>query len=116
MTSHLPVRTIIASTGKPSSNAAGPIEINPQPMRLRSYLKLTTKPSSSYDCKTKNAGGSRNTEFFTIEGNKIKESRGLLWFCPEGTSVNRRTIGCRGVTLSTTLPTALEAQLDCPRT
>jgi len=25
-----------------------------------------------YDCKTKN-GGSRNTEFFTIEGNKIKE-------------------------------------------
>jgi hypothetical protein len=26
-----------------------------------------------YDCKTKNDGSSRNTEFFTIEGNKIKE-------------------------------------------
>jgi hypothetical protein len=26
-----------------------------------------------YDCKTKNGGGSRNTEFFTIEGNKIRE-------------------------------------------
>jgi hypothetical protein len=26
-----------------------------------------------YDCKTKNGGSSRNTEFFTIEGNKIKE-------------------------------------------
>jgi hypothetical protein len=26
-----------------------------------------------YDCKTENGGGSRNTEFFTIEGNQIKE-------------------------------------------
>ena len=26
-----------------------------------------------YDCKIKNGGRSRNTEFFTIEGNKIKE-------------------------------------------
>jgi hypothetical protein len=26
-----------------------------------------------YDCKTKNCGGSRNTEFFTMEGSKIKE-------------------------------------------
>jgi hypothetical protein len=26
-----------------------------------------------YDCETKNGGGSRNAEFFTIEGNKIKE-------------------------------------------
>ena len=26
-----------------------------------------------YECKTKNGGGARNTEFFTIEGNKIKE-------------------------------------------
>ena len=26
-----------------------------------------------YDCKTKNGGSSRNTEFFTIEGSKIKE-------------------------------------------
>jgi hypothetical protein len=26
-----------------------------------------------YDCKIKNGGRSRNTEFFTIEGNKIKK-------------------------------------------
>jgi hypothetical protein len=26
-----------------------------------------------YDCKIKNGGRSRNAEFFTIEGNKIKE-------------------------------------------
>ena len=26
-----------------------------------------------YDCKTKNGGSSRNTEFFTIEGSKIKQ-------------------------------------------
>jgi ketosteroid isomerase-like protein len=26
-----------------------------------------------YDCKTKNGGSSRNREFFTIEGNKIRE-------------------------------------------
>jgi hypothetical protein len=26
-----------------------------------------------YDCKTKNGHSSRNTEFFTIEGSKIKE-------------------------------------------
>ena len=26
-----------------------------------------------YDCKTKTGGRSRNTEFFTIEGNKIRE-------------------------------------------
>ena len=26
-----------------------------------------------YDCETKNGAGSRNAEFFTIEGNKIKE-------------------------------------------
>ena len=26
-----------------------------------------------YDCRTNSGGGSRNTEFFTIEGNKIKE-------------------------------------------
>jgi ketosteroid isomerase-like protein len=26
-----------------------------------------------YDCKTKDGGSSRNTEFFTIEGSKIKE-------------------------------------------
>jgi hypothetical protein len=26
-----------------------------------------------YDCKTKNGGGSRNTEFLTIEENKIVE-------------------------------------------
>ena len=26
-----------------------------------------------YDCKTKTGGRSRNTEFFTVEGNKIRE-------------------------------------------
>jgi ketosteroid isomerase-like protein len=26
-----------------------------------------------YDCKTNDGGSSRNTEFFTIEGNKIRE-------------------------------------------
>jgi hypothetical protein len=41
-----------------------------------------------YDCKIKNGGRSQNTEFFTIEGNKIKRSRGLLRFCPKKTSLN----------------------------
>jgi ketosteroid isomerase-like protein len=40
-----------------------------------------------YNCKTKNGSNSRNTQFFTIEGKQDKRSRGLLWLCPEGTSV-----------------------------
>jgi len=36
-----------------------------------------------YDCETKNGGGSRNAEFFAIEGNKIKEVEGTLIIPPE---------------------------------
>jgi hypothetical protein len=38
-----------------------------------------------YDCKTKNGGSSRNTEFFTIEGNKIKEVEVYFGSVPKGT-------------------------------
>ena len=31
-----------------------------------------------YDCNTKNGGSSRNTEFFTIEGNEIREVEVLV--------------------------------------
>jgi SnoaL-like domain len=41
-----------------------------------------------YDCKTRNGGRSRNTEFFTIEGNKIKEIEVYFGSAPKGTSVN----------------------------
>jgi len=36
-----------------------------------------------YDCKIKNGGRSRNTEFFTIEGNKIKEVEVYFGFVPQ---------------------------------
>jgi hypothetical protein len=41
-------------------------------------MALTAKPISNavgilYDRKTKTGGRSRNTEFFTIEGDKIRE-------------------------------------------
>ena len=39
-----------------------------------------------YDCKTKNGGISRNTEFFTIEGNKIKAIEVYFGSTPKGTS------------------------------
>jgi hypothetical protein len=40
------------------------------------FLHRTEKGNEAfilYDCKTKNGGSSRNTEFFTIEGSKIRE-------------------------------------------
>jgi hypothetical protein len=36
-----------------------------------------------YDCKIKNGGRSRNTEFFTIEGNQIKEIEVYFGFAPK---------------------------------
>jgi hypothetical protein len=39
-----------------------------------------------YDCKIKDGGSSRNTEFFTIAGNKTKEVEVYCRFCPEGCS------------------------------
>jgi ketosteroid isomerase-like protein len=36
-----------------------------------------------YDCTTKNGGSSRNTEFFTIEGSKIKEIEVYFGFSPK---------------------------------
>src|ERR1700693_2134107 len=35
-----------------------------------------------YDCKTKNGGNSRNTEFFAIEGNKINKIKELEVYLP----------------------------------
>jgi hypothetical protein len=39
-----------------------------------------------YDCKTKDGGSSRNTEFFTIEGNKIKEVEVYFGSAPKNAS------------------------------
>jgi hypothetical protein len=73
MTSFLPVRTIIALTVRPISNAAGRTARNPQPIALRSCFEQGNEAFILYDCQTKDGSGARNTEFFTIEGNKIKE-------------------------------------------
>jgi hypothetical protein len=41
-----------------------------------------------YDGKTKTGGRSRNTEFFTIEGNKIREVEVYFGSAPKETGVN----------------------------
>jgi hypothetical protein len=66
-------RTTIALTAKPISNAAGPIASSPPTYEIEKMLERDNEAFILYDCKTKNGGSSRNTEFFTIEGNKIKE-------------------------------------------
>jgi hypothetical protein len=58
-------------------------------MALRSRFEKGNEAFIVYDGKTKNGGNSRNTEFFTIAGNKLR-SRGLPWLCPKGTSVKQR--------------------------
>jgi hypothetical protein len=45
-----------------------------------------TKPFILYDCKTKNGGYCRNTEFFIIEGNKIKEAEVYFGSAPKETA------------------------------
>jgi len=42
-----------------------------------------------YDCKTKDGGSSRNTEFFTIEGNKIKEVEVYFGSAPQDASEDK---------------------------
>ena len=39
-----------------------------------------------YECKTKDGGSSRNVEFFTIEGNKIKEVQVYFGSAPKDAS------------------------------
>jgi ketosteroid isomerase-like protein len=39
-----------------------------------------------YECKTKDGGSSRNTEFFTIEGNRIKEVEVYFGSAPKDAS------------------------------
>jgi hypothetical protein len=55
-------------TAKPISNAAGPIAYE-----IEKTLEKDNEAFILYDCKTKTGGRSRNAEFFTIEGNKIRE-------------------------------------------
>ena len=42
-----------------------------------------------YDCKTKDGGSSRNTEFFTIEGNKIEEVEVYFGSAPKDASEDK---------------------------
>jgi hypothetical protein len=58
---------------KPTSNAGGPIARNPQRNGIEKLFEKGDGAFILYDCKTKNCGGSRNTEFFTMEGSKTKE-------------------------------------------
>jgi hypothetical protein len=41
--------------------------------RIEKLFKAGNEAFVLCDCKTKDGGGCRNNEFFTIEGNKIKE-------------------------------------------
>jgi hypothetical protein len=51
-------------------------------MELRRCLRKATKPLFSTTAKPRMAG-SRNTEFITIEGNKIKEIEGYVGSAPK---------------------------------
>jgi hypothetical protein len=68
---------------KPISNGAGRTPINPNLLALRSCLKTGNEAFIIYDCKTKNWGNSRNTDSFTIEGNKIKEVEVYFGYAPK---------------------------------
>jgi hypothetical protein len=57
-------------------------------MRLRRCLEETTKPSSSTTAKPRLAADPWNTEFFTIEGNKIREVEVYFGSAPKETGVN----------------------------
>jgi hypothetical protein len=44
-------------------------------MAIEKFVEKGNEAFIFYDCKTKNGGNSRNTEFFTIGENKIQDTR-----------------------------------------
>jgi hypothetical protein len=76
---------------KPISNGAGRTPRNPQPNGIEKLFEKGNEAFIIYDCKTKNEGNSRNTEFFTIVRKQDKRSRGLLWLCPIRNQRKERT-------------------------
>jgi hypothetical protein len=65
-------------TVKPISNGAGPYTERSPTYGIEKLFEKGNEAFILYECKTKNGGSARNTEFFTIEGKKIRKSRSTL--------------------------------------
>jgi hypothetical protein len=76
----------IALTVEPISHGVGPTEKSPT-YNIQKLFEKGNEAFIVYDCKTKNGGGSRNTEILHYRRKQDKRNRSLLWLCPEGTSV-----------------------------
>jgi hypothetical protein len=52
--------------------------------RVEKLFEIGNEAFILYDCKTEDGGGSRNTEFFSFEGNKIKKIEVYFGSAPKG--------------------------------